>query len=101
MGTHSHGLTIGRRLSWIALAVAILAPAVARADPIQRDSCAAWKQADTCTHEAFRKFPDYTPKGNAEREAARLACLRNHRLPTPGSADAPDAANLAKSGSPM
>lgn len=66
-------------------------PLVAHADMNQKNSSAAWRQADRCAHEAFEKFPDYTPNSNAKREAARLACLRNNRLPEPGSAAAPPA----------
>jgi hypothetical protein len=61
------------------------------ADLNQRKADTAWKAADNCAQDAFRKFPDYTPASNAKREAARQACLRDHRLPVAGgnSASAP------------
>jgi len=77
-----------RRAVWLALAAALL-PHVAQADMNQKNSSAAWRQADHCAQQAFQKFPDYTPESNAKREAARRACLRDHRLPEPGSAAAP------------
>jgi hypothetical protein len=88
---------VGRAVA-IGLAVAIVvAHAPARADQIQRNASAAWKLGDRCAQDAFKKFPDYTPESNAKREAARRACLRDHRLPEPGGAQAtpppaPDAA---------
>jgi len=67
----------------------VVAPLAARADANQKNSSAAWRQADRCAQQAFQKFPDYTAESNAKREAARRACLRDHRLPEPGSAAAP------------
>ncbi|HXQ51765.1 MAG TPA: hypothetical protein VN802_11775 [Stellaceae bacterium] len=60
----------------------------ARADENQRKAGVAWKQADLCAHDSFKKFPDYTPESNAKRDAARRECLRNHKLPETGSAAA-------------
>jgi hypothetical protein len=78
------------RAAAIGLALAVvIALAPARADEIQRDASAAWKQGDRCAEEAFKEFPDYTPESNAKREAARRACLRDHRLPDSGGAQAP------------
>lgn len=79
------------RLAWLALAVASLLPLSAAADVNQKNANAAWRQADRCGHEAFVKYPDYTTEANAKREAARRACLREHRLPEPGNAAAPPA----------
>jgi hypothetical protein len=79
-----------RCAAWLALAAALL-PLAAQADENQKNSSAAWRQADRCAQAAFQKFPDYTPESNAKREAARRACLRDHRLPEPGSAAAPPA----------
>jgi hypothetical protein len=45
-----------------------------------------WKTADQCGKDALAKYPDYTPEGNAQREAFRRTCLRNHQLAAP---DAP------------
>jgi len=63
-----------------AMAVA-LAPQPARADAQQQQNFAIWHQMDQCAKEAYKKYPDHTPEGNAKREAARQACLRAHRLP--------------------
>ena len=65
------------------LLAAALASAAA-ADLNQRKADTAWKEGDTCAKQAFQKYPDYTPEGNAKRESARKACLRNHRLPVTG-----------------
>jgi hypothetical protein len=71
--------------------LALAAAAVpARADPNQKDADAAWKTASECSHAAFKKYPDYTPEGNTKREQARVACLRDHKLPSP--APSPQAA---------
>jgi len=82
------GSTMARAVA-IGLAAAIVSALVpARADQVQRSASAAWKQGDRCAQDAFKKFPDYTPEANAKREAARRACLRNHRLPDAGGAQA-------------
>jgi hypothetical protein len=66
------------------LAAAVLLPGgVAHADVNVRNANTAWEQADLCARDAFKKFPDHTPQGNAERETARRECLRNHKLPAP------------------
>ena len=81
-------MVLARRAVWLVLAM-VVAPLAARADANQKNSSAAWRQADRCAQQAFQKFPDYTTESNAKREAARRACLRDHRLPEPGSAAAP------------
>ncbi|HLI22948.1 MAG TPA: hypothetical protein VKV32_17630 [Stellaceae bacterium] len=66
------------------LLAALLIPAAlrpARADVAQQRSFAVWRAMADCAHEAALKYPDHTPQGNAEREAARLECLRIHHLP--------------------
>jgi len=69
------------------IAAALLVPAgAARADVNQQNANAAWHEADQCLHDALKKFPDHTPQGNAQREAARRECLRNHKLPEPTAA---------------
>lgn len=73
------------------LALLVLLPVAARADMNQQNSNDAWRQADRCAHEAFQKYPDYTPDSNAKREVARRACLRDHHLPAPASAAVPPA----------
>ncbi|HUZ71700.1 MAG TPA: hypothetical protein VMU87_01835 [Stellaceae bacterium] len=79
------------RLAWLAFAAALLLPGAAMADMNQSDASKAWREADNCTHEAFRKFPDYTRESNAKREVARLSCLRNHGLPGSDGGAAPAA----------
>jgi len=76
-------------LARAALVLLLLLPYAARADNSQKDTGEAWRQTDRCAHEAFQKYPDYTPQSNAKREAARRACLRDHHLPAPGSAAVP------------
>ena len=34
-----------------------------------------------CAKQAAKRFPDYTPEGKAQREAARQECLRANHLP--------------------
>jgi hypothetical protein len=69
------------------LAVALMVPAgPGRAEVNQQNATTAWRQADQCARDAFQKFPDHTPDGNAQREAARRVCLRNHKLPEPAAA---------------
>ena len=65
-------------LSTLAL---VAAPRLARADAQQTQSFAAWRLMQKCAVQAQKKFPDYTPEGNAQREAARQECLRANRLP--------------------
>lgn len=69
-----------------ALASVLLAPAALAADLNQQNAFAAWKTGDSCAQEAFKKYPDYTPEGNAKREEARRVCLRTHHLPAPDAA---------------
>lgn len=73
------------RVTLVAAALA-LPFAGAHADVNQQHSNEAWKQATRCTQDAFKKFPDYTPEGNAQRETARRECLRNFKIPEPAAA---------------
>lgn len=57
------------------------APRLARADAAQQQNFAAWHMMANCAKQAAQKFPDHTPQGNAQREQARLTCLRIHHLP--------------------
>lgn len=63
-----------------AVLIALLIPA-ARADVAQQQSFTVWRSMADCAHQAALKYPDHTPRGNAEREAARLECLRINHLP--------------------
>lgn len=73
----------------LVLLVAAFQPQVARAEINQQNATTAWRSADQCAKDAFKKFPDYTSQSNAHREAFRLECLRDHRLPAPVSAGSP------------
>jgi hypothetical protein len=78
------------RCAWaMLLGAALLVPAVARAEINQQNANAAWRQANQCQTDARKKFPDHTPEGNAQRDAARRECLRNHKLPEPAAAAPP------------
>lgn len=70
-------------LAGAALAVLLLpaAPRPARADSQQQQNFAIWRQMDNCARLAAKQFPDHTPQGNAQREAAREDCLRRNHLP--------------------
>lgn len=61
-----------------------LAPPAAYAGGSQeQESSQKWHMADVCMRAAFKKFPDYTPEGNARRENYRRACMRDNGLPVP------------------
>lgn len=67
----------------LALAVLLVsaAPQLARADAQQQQNFAVWRRMDDCARQAAKQFPDHTPQGNAQREAAREDCLRRNHLP--------------------
>ena len=71
------------------LAAMLLPAARARADLYQQQADAAWRQADLCARDAFKKFPDHTPEGNAQRETVRRECMRNNELPAAAGAPRP------------
>ena len=66
-------------------------PGAAHADALQQQSFSAWKAMQECAKQANLKFPDHTPEGNTQREAARQECLRAHRLPVSGPGVPPPA----------
>jgi hypothetical protein len=78
-------MTIGTKAFATTLALTALllpaAPRLARADAAQQQNFAAWHLMADCARQAALKFPDHTPQGNAQREHARLVCLRVHHLP--------------------
>jgi hypothetical protein len=55
------------------------------ADQQWKSSSAIWKLRDTCTLQAQKAYPDYTPESNAKRQKALDACLRANNLPVEGS----------------
>jgi len=56
-------------------------PLPARADAHQSQNFAVWNRMQACAKQAAKRFPDYTPEGKAQREAARQECLRANHLP--------------------
>jgi hypothetical protein len=54
-----------------------------------KPSSAVWGAMNKCAQAAFKQFPDYTPEGNARREAARQKCLRDSNLPNEVDAATP------------
>ncbi len=79
---------IGRSACFALVMAAALALGTAHADVNGTNATTAWRKADNCAKAALLKYPDYTPESNAKREAARRACLRDHRLPEPNPAAA-------------
>jgi hypothetical protein len=66
----------------VAAGLGTLAAAPAAATSIrQKQSFDVWHKQDVCAHEAFVKFPDYTPQANAGRDRAVAACEKKNRLP--------------------
>jgi hypothetical protein len=64
----------------------VVAPTVALAQipgQPQTQATQAWRSADQCAKDAFKKYPDYTEAAKSQREAMRRECLRNHDLPEP------------------
>jgi hypothetical protein len=50
----------------------------------RKQSFELWQQQDRCAKDAFLKFPDYTPAGIDQRNAAIRACDKaNHLTPRP------------------
>jgi hypothetical protein len=94
-------MRLGRNLARaIMLAAVMLLPGgLARAEINQQQANTAWRQADSCARDSFKKFPDHTPQGNAQRETARRECLRNHKLPAP--AGVPQVSDAPPSGEPQ
>jgi len=72
-----------RLASGLGLAVLLLA-APAAADNGWKTSSSIWKIYDTCTKQALKQFPDYTPESTAKREKARRTCLEASNLPAEG-----------------
>lgn len=89
-----------RRASAVAVFAAILALAgPSLADQNWKSSSQLWGRQDRCAREAFRKFPDYTPEANAQREREFQQCLAASNLPprvltnTPAPPPAPPSAD--------
>jgi hypothetical protein len=50
-------------------------------DVREQQSQAVWRQENECSHDAFEKFPDYTPESNAARERVMRDCENKHHIP--------------------
>ena len=73
-----------RRVALLPVLIAAIALAAvgARADSVrQQQSVETWHRQNLCAREAFQRFPDYTPEGNAARDKAIRACEARHHLP--------------------
>jgi hypothetical protein len=56
----------------------------------EQQSDLTWHKQDICAHDAFAKFPDYTPEGNARRARATRDCERkNHVTPRAATTASP------------
>ena len=72
-----------RRIAFL-LALIGLALAAGRSEAAsirQQQAFFAWHIQDLCARAASRKFPDYTPEGNAARDRDIRACEVRHHLP--------------------
>jgi hypothetical protein len=67
----------------LCLALLLLAATAlpAAADQSWKQSSSVWARMNKCAQAALKAFPDYTPQGNAQREAQRQKCLREGNLP--------------------
>lgn len=78
-------MNLAAKTCFAAIVLAALVPAagprLARADAQQKQSFTVWNQMANCARLAAQKYPDHTPEGNAQREAYRQNCLREHHLP--------------------
>jgi hypothetical protein len=64
------------------LTAAFSLPAAAQNQNPWKPSTAVWAAMNKCADAARKQFPDYTPEGNAKREAARQKCLGAGNLPS-------------------
>ena len=83
----------------VATAISIATAGDATAASVRgKQSFELWQQQDRCAKDAFLKFPDYTPAGIGQRNAAIRACDKAYHLtprPDPGASSVrriPDAA---------
>ena len=72
------------------LAAALVFPAVALAYTAQGQlMMGRWAGADRCAAAAQKASPDFTPEGNAKRNAILQQCLAGAGLPPRGDAEQP------------
>jgi hypothetical protein len=63
------------------LVVLLLMPAAALASQQGVVVTQKWKASDKCAEKAQAAFPDFTPEGNAKRDAKLKECLAGQNLP--------------------
>jgi hypothetical protein len=65
------------------LTVVLALPQQARAASANemRATSQAWQKQNNCTLDSFHRFPDYTPRSNANRDRATRACEAKNHLP--------------------
>jgi hypothetical protein len=78
------------RIALTAFFMALTMPITAMAvSPYGQQMTATWKASDRCVAAARKAFPDYTPEGNAKRDAQLKLCLSSQNLPPRGDLDTP------------
>ena len=76
------------RIALIALFMALTMPVTAMAfTQYGQQMMRTWKAEDRCAAAALKAFPDYTPEGNAKRDAQMKLCLSSQNLPPRGDLD--------------
>ena len=94
----------GRRCAWrVVVALALVGSAVpaARAQLPgygHNQSARVWAQMDNCKRQAWKKHPDYTREGNAQRNEMVKHCLQASNAP-PLSPSTPGTPQQERSGS--
>jgi len=79
-----------RRAAFAAFFVALTMPVTAMAvSPYGQQMMHTWKAEDRCAAAAQKAFPDYTPEGNAKRDAQMKQCLSSQVLPPRGDLETP------------
>jgi len=74
----------GLSLAAAFVAAAVLAPpqpSRAASANEMRATSQAWRKQNDCTLDSFHRFPDYTPRSNANRDRATRACEAQNHLP--------------------
>lgn len=77
------GLSMIRRIAFVALLGALAMPVTARAfSTLNGDSMMhRWTASDKCAAQAQKAFPDFNAESNAKRDAAMKNCLASQNLP--------------------
>ena len=65
------------------VSVAGIALAARAADQAIQGPQTQWRESNKCNQDAFKKFPDYTPEANLQREAFRRDCMRDLHIAAP------------------